>query len=538
MFSANEVATLHALLLPWFAAHRRRLPWRGDPPPYAGVPADAPLPPAPPRSPYGTWVSEIMLQQTRVSAVIPFWLKWMARFPSPEALAAAAPDDVTSAWAGLGYYSRARNLHAAARTVVRDFGGQIPPSAAALRALEGVGPYTAGAVASIAFGERVAAVDGNVVRVLARLRAVALPARESALLAACWAWAAALVPARAPGAWCEALMELGATVCTPQAPACGGCPARGACAAYAQARATVGASGGGGGYGGSGDVEDAAGRWLAARFPAPPVKKAARVEEWRLFVVSWRPAAGEEPRFLALRSGAPAAPAGAGAGGGSEGSGDEGGGGDGATAAPRAKKPGALLQGQWRPCLSYPVAPPPPPAAARKRARAPAAAPPAARLAEEKKKLAEDAASLLAHAVDGGALAGAPPPAARADVALGRLPLRAAGAPAGGTHAFSGVTHVLTVQHWELLGGAAEAEALRRAAAARGGGTGAPHADAKWANASELVEGGLTTWAAKALFWGLAGEALRGGAPVGTATRCDAAWSALRERWRKAHCKL
>ncbi len=542
-FSAAEAAFLHAALLPWFSAHRRKLPWRGDAGPYAGV-CDAALPAAPPRSAYGTWVSEVMLQQTRVSAVVPFWLKWMARFPTPAALAAAQADEVTAAWAGLGYYSRARNLQAGARTVVRDFGGQLPATAAALRALEGVGPYTAGAVASIAFGERAPAVDGNVVRVLARLRAAGLPARDPALVAACWAWAGELVPeggGRA-GAWCEALMELGATVCTPRAPACGGCPLRGACGSYAQARSAVGGGGGGGGggagasAGAAGDVEDAAGKWVAARFPAPPPKKAARKEAWRAFVVSWRPAAEEEPRFLALRSvsAAAAAPEAA-AGGAGEEEEEEG---EGGLAAEEgggaAVKKGALLEGQWRPCLSYHVAAPtaevPPPRAAGKRAREPAAAPPAV--------ASSDAAALLAHAVDGGRLRGAPP--ARAALALGRLALRAASAPTAGKHVFSGVTHALTVQHWELLGGAAEAEALRDAAARRGGGAGA-RAEARWATVAELVEGGLTTWAAKVLFWGLAEEAraARSAAALGAGGgRGAAAWAALAERWRKAHCKL
>ena len=177
------------------------------------------------------WVSEVMLQQTRVDVATPYFLRWMERFPSAQALARADPEDVLQAWAGLGYYSRARNLHAAVRAVA-DKG--MPRSAARLRDLPGVGEYTAGAIASIAFGERVPAVDGNVVRVLARLHAWPGGASSPLLKSKVARTAAALVPEGAAGDWNQALMDLGATVCTPRNPRCGGCPVAELCVARAK----------------------------------------------------------------------------------------------------------------------------------------------------------------------------------------------------------------------------------------------------------------------------------------------------------------
>jgi A/G-specific adenine glycosylase len=172
-----------------------------------------------------------MLQQTRVDVATPYFLRWMARFPTVQALAAADGEAVLQAWSGLGYYSRARNLHAAAKQAAA---AGMPESADGLRALPGIGDYTAGAIASIAFGERVAAVDGNVVRVLARLNAWRGPASSPALVAKVAKAAARLVPAAAPGDWNQALMDLGATVCTPQAPRCSECPVAAHCKAFAQ----------------------------------------------------------------------------------------------------------------------------------------------------------------------------------------------------------------------------------------------------------------------------------------------------------------
>jgi A/G-specific adenine glycosylase len=197
-----------AALLDWYDRHRRRLAWRAEP----GEPAD----------PYRVWLSEIMLQQTTAVAVAPYFLGFVARWPTVEALAAASLDDVLGAWAGLGYYARARNLHACARTIAGDLGGRFPDTEAGLRALSGIGPYTAGAIAAIAFGRRAAAVDGNAERVIARLAAIetALPQAKRIIHDR----TLDLVPADRPGDFAQALMDLGATICTPRTPACGLCP--------------------------------------------------------------------------------------------------------------------------------------------------------------------------------------------------------------------------------------------------------------------------------------------------------------------------
>ncbi len=192
---------LQRALLDHYRRTRRAFPWRGE------------------TDPYRIWVSEVMLQQTRTETVLGYYGPWLERFPDVDALARASLDDVLLQWQGLGYYRRARNLHRAALVVRERHDGQLPGTREALRALPGVGDYTAGAVASIAFGEAVPAVDGNVRRVLSRLfdEARPTPARLRAL-------AAALVPADDPGDWNQALMDLGATVCTPDAPDCGRCP--------------------------------------------------------------------------------------------------------------------------------------------------------------------------------------------------------------------------------------------------------------------------------------------------------------------------
>jgi A/G-specific adenine glycosylase len=173
----------------------------------------------------------MMLQQTQVATVLDYYDRWMKRFPTVSALARAAEDDVLHAWQGLGYYSRARNLWRGARTVVNEHGGHLPRTAAALRALPGIGPYSAGAIASIAFGERAPLVDGNVVRVLCRVFGRRGDPSRSPLKAELWEIASRLVPADRPGDFNQALMELGATVCTPRAPRCDVCPLRDGCTA-------------------------------------------------------------------------------------------------------------------------------------------------------------------------------------------------------------------------------------------------------------------------------------------------------------------
>jgi A/G-specific adenine glycosylase len=205
-------------LLAWYDEERRDLPWRTR----RGRRPD----------PYGVWLSEIMLQQTTVKAVIPYYLKFLARWPTVEALAAAELDDVLAAWAGLGYYSRARNLYKCARAVARELSGVFPQSAAELQKLPGIGPYTAAAIAAIAFGEPVTPVDGNVERVVARLFAVRqpLPAAKGELKRL----AATLTPTKRPGDFAQAMMDLGAAVCTPRRPSCLVCPVQSDCAANAR----------------------------------------------------------------------------------------------------------------------------------------------------------------------------------------------------------------------------------------------------------------------------------------------------------------
>jgi A/G-specific adenine glycosylase len=195
-------------LLDWYDRHRRDLPWRAA----SGVIPD----------PYRVWLSEIMLQQTTVTAVAPYFARFLARWPNVEALAAAALDDVLKSWAGLGYYARARNLHACAQAVVQRYGGRFPSTEAQLTELPGIGPYTAAAIAAIAFEARTAAVDGNVERVVARLFALEqeLPAVKPEIRQL----AAGLVPARRSGDFAQAMMDLGATICTPRRPACAVCP--------------------------------------------------------------------------------------------------------------------------------------------------------------------------------------------------------------------------------------------------------------------------------------------------------------------------
>jgi A/G-specific adenine glycosylase len=204
-----------AALLAWYDRHRRALPWRALP----GQVSD----------PYRVWLSEIMLQQTTVKTVAPYFAKFTARWPTVAALAAAPLDDVLKLWAGLGYYARARNLHACAKAIVERHGGRFPENEADLSALPGIGGYTAAAIAAIAFGARAAAVDGNVERVVSRLFAVEdeLPAGKPRIRLL----AAGLVPEKRTGDFAQAMMDLGATLCTPKKPACGICPWMAVCVA-------------------------------------------------------------------------------------------------------------------------------------------------------------------------------------------------------------------------------------------------------------------------------------------------------------------
>jgi len=200
-------------LLAWYDRHRRTMPWRAP----AGERTE----------PYRVWLSEIMLQQTTVVTVHDYFHRFVKRWPTVEALAAAPLDDVLSAWAGLGYYARARNLHAGAKAVVERHGGHFPEDAAALLALPGIGPYTAAAIRAIAFDHPASAVDGNVERVIARLLALQTPLPD--VKPEIQLRAAELVPTKRAGDYAQAMMDLGATVCTPRKPSCVICPLMAGC---------------------------------------------------------------------------------------------------------------------------------------------------------------------------------------------------------------------------------------------------------------------------------------------------------------------
>ncbi|MGE0749503.1 MAG: A/G-specific adenine glycosylase [Variibacter sp.] len=205
-----------AALLAWYDRHRRHLPWRVA----SGQPAD----------PYCVWLSEIMLQQTTVKAVVPYYGRFLARWPTIADLAAAPLEDVLKAWAGLGYYARARNLHACAQAVADLPGGRFPDNEKALRALPGIGDYTAAAIVAIAFGRPATPVDGNIERVLARLARIETPLPAAKPLIR--RFAAELTPSQRAGDFAQAMMDLGATICTPKRPACALCPWRPSCRAH------------------------------------------------------------------------------------------------------------------------------------------------------------------------------------------------------------------------------------------------------------------------------------------------------------------
>jgi len=202
-------------LLPWFAANARDLPWRRN------------------RTPYRVWVSEIMLQQTRVDTVIDYYRRWMKTFPSWKALAAAPQSDVLKCWEGLGYYSRARNLHAAAKTIAGEYAGKPPAAVAELAKMPGIGPYTAAAIASLAFNTDAAVVDGNVIRVLSRLFAFGGDTRDAKGKKQMQTRADELLVKGLAGEFNEAMMELGALVCLPKNPKCPECPMQSVCFAWA-----------------------------------------------------------------------------------------------------------------------------------------------------------------------------------------------------------------------------------------------------------------------------------------------------------------
>ncbi len=211
---APSPADVRSRLLAWYDAGHRDMPWRRT------------------KDPYRILLAEYLLQRTRVASGRPYYERFLERFPDVASLAAAREEDVLRAWEGLGFYRRARNLHAAAKAVVRDHGGRIPADAATLATLPGIGAYTAGAVASIAFGEAVPAVDGNVIRILSRVYQIGSDVTRPAGRRDIEEVAQTLVPMVRPGAFNQALMELGATVCLPRRPSCGACPLQDVCLAF------------------------------------------------------------------------------------------------------------------------------------------------------------------------------------------------------------------------------------------------------------------------------------------------------------------
>jgi len=216
LLAPRALKSFQRRLLAWFRAHQRDLPWRAS------------------RDPYRIWVAEVMLQQTRITAVLPYYYRFLKQFPTVESLARAPQDKVLQLWSGLGYYSRARNLHRAAKEIVARHNGEFPRTIEAARALPGIGRYTATAVLSIAYDEPLAVLDGNVARVLARLGAVRGDLRAPARWRQLGDLAQDLLAASAPGDWNQALMELGETICTPQIPRCAACPVSRACLARAR----------------------------------------------------------------------------------------------------------------------------------------------------------------------------------------------------------------------------------------------------------------------------------------------------------------
>ncbi len=211
----TQMAELSEALLAWFKDHQRTLPWRSDP------------------TPYKVWISEIMLQQTQVATVVPYFERWIDAFPDVDALARAPIEEVLTLWSGLGYYRRAHSLHAAAQAIARDHAGRLPDTLDGLLGLPGVGRYTAGAIASIAFELPAPIVDGNVIRVLCRLFAIDEDPRATPTQRRLWALAESLIPPDRARDFNQSLMELGALVCTPRAPACASCPLADRCRALA-----------------------------------------------------------------------------------------------------------------------------------------------------------------------------------------------------------------------------------------------------------------------------------------------------------------
>lgn len=219
-FTTAELERFQEALLAWYAANRRLLPWRGD---------SIGNQPSPPVTPYGIWISEIMLQQTRVETVVSYWTKWMCSFPNISVLASATQEQINSHWSGLGYYRRAKAISDCAKVLVEKYNSELPQDIEHLLSLPGIGPYTAGAISSIAFSNPVPAVDGNVIRVFSRLFAIS--EEGPTLERTCRTIGSNIIDRNSPGNFNQALMELGATICKPSSPSCSACPVQDLCRA-------------------------------------------------------------------------------------------------------------------------------------------------------------------------------------------------------------------------------------------------------------------------------------------------------------------
>ncbi|KAJ3188610.1 hypothetical protein HDU85_004324 [Gaertneriomyces sp. JEL0708] len=295
-FSAVEKSILHSSLLRWYDSSKRSMPWRKPPPQPSTSKADFG------QRAYEVWISEIMLQQTQVSTVIPYYNTWMSKWPTIWDLASADLEEINKVWSGLGYYSRARRLHEAAKLMVKDFDGLLPSDPSDLeKIVPGVGPYTAGAISSIAYGVPTMLVDGNVIRVLSRLRAFGADPKAKSSVEWYWSTAGKLVHHERPGDWNQALMELGATVCT-VVPKCGECPVKDVCLGYLEGieapkapaevvdPCTLC----------SPDIEDC--KRGPTRYPAKTKKKAAREEDCFVWVIEKNLPSSEESVFCVMQN--------------------------------------------------------------------------------------------------------------------------------------------------------------------------------------------------------------------------------------------
>ncbi|KAI9201899.1 A/G-specific adenine DNA glycosylase-like protein [Polychytrium aggregatum] len=309
--SESELELIRKAMLDWYDANQRALPWR-TPSSIQHPKSDEELA----QRAYEVWISEIMLQQTQVSTVIPYYEKWLSKWPTVFDLAKAALEDVHGVWAGLGYYSRAQRLHEGAKKVADELAGKLPETATELEKLiPGIGPYTAGAISSIAYNQPAALVDGNVVRVLSRLRAIGGDPKAKAASALHWDLARKLLDPGRPGHFNQALMDLGATVCTPKNPACGSCPVKEYCLALAEQKAAKSLAGAkfikGGRKGKSTDqnISDPCDLCLPVEieecnvmlYPNKPKRAEKRVEECWVSIVECAKGTSVAPKYLLVQ---------------------------------------------------------------------------------------------------------------------------------------------------------------------------------------------------------------------------------------------